>query len=244
MYTLHHAAAIRSIDTVDELNSVAATVKPEEIRLARQSSPPSTRRSIWPPTKTNTGRRARSGSSTRRSPAKRSSHRGRGATESRQPDGRAEEEPRRGELHEKEASKGGRAQGRRSSGQAQTSVAPNGRSFLLAWIVESHLTPIIDASVAGALPHDRRRARPVVSDSGDRVRPQPDWPGERALPAGEAEVRRFRVRRARRHPDADDRTFRSRSAPATRSLHARLVPTRHCLPRIGMTGQRHDRSAT
>src|SRR5207253_2125449 len=36
MYTLHHAAEIRSIDQVEELNSVAAKVKPEEIRLARQ----------------------------------------------------------------------------------------------------------------------------------------------------------------------------------------------------------------
>jgi DNA end-binding protein Ku len=36
MYTLHHAAEIRSIDAVEELNSVAAKVKPEEIRLAKQ----------------------------------------------------------------------------------------------------------------------------------------------------------------------------------------------------------------
>src|SRR6267378_5326330 len=36
MYTLHHAAEIRSIDAVEELNSVAAKVKPEEIKLARQ----------------------------------------------------------------------------------------------------------------------------------------------------------------------------------------------------------------
>jgi DNA end-binding protein Ku len=36
MYTLHHAAEIRSIDTVEELNAVSATVKPEEMRLARQ----------------------------------------------------------------------------------------------------------------------------------------------------------------------------------------------------------------
>jgi non-homologous end joining protein Ku len=28
MYTLHHAAEIRSIDTVDELDSVASRVKP------------------------------------------------------------------------------------------------------------------------------------------------------------------------------------------------------------------------
>ena len=36
MYTLHHAAEIRNIDTVEELNSVATTVKPEEIKLAQQ----------------------------------------------------------------------------------------------------------------------------------------------------------------------------------------------------------------
>ena len=36
MYTLHHAAEIRSIDQVEELNSVPATVKPEEIKLAQQ----------------------------------------------------------------------------------------------------------------------------------------------------------------------------------------------------------------
>src|ERR1700716_1372241 len=34
MYTLHHAAEIRSIDAVDELNSVASTVRPEELHLA------------------------------------------------------------------------------------------------------------------------------------------------------------------------------------------------------------------
>jgi DNA end-binding protein Ku len=36
MYTLHHAAEIRSIDAVDELRSVPDKVKPEEIRLAKQ----------------------------------------------------------------------------------------------------------------------------------------------------------------------------------------------------------------
>jgi DNA end-binding protein Ku len=36
MYTLHHAAEIRGIDAVEELNSVPSKVKPEEIRLARQ----------------------------------------------------------------------------------------------------------------------------------------------------------------------------------------------------------------
>ena len=36
MYTLHHAAEIRGIDAVEELGSVPAKVRPEEIRLARQ----------------------------------------------------------------------------------------------------------------------------------------------------------------------------------------------------------------
>ncbi len=36
MYTLHHAAEIRGIDAVEELNSVPSKVKPEEIKLARQ----------------------------------------------------------------------------------------------------------------------------------------------------------------------------------------------------------------
>lgn len=36
MYTLHHAAEIRSIDVVEELGSVPVKVKPEEIKLAKQ----------------------------------------------------------------------------------------------------------------------------------------------------------------------------------------------------------------
>jgi DNA end-binding protein Ku len=36
MYTLHHAAEIRSIDAVEDLNSVPEKVKPEEVKLARQ----------------------------------------------------------------------------------------------------------------------------------------------------------------------------------------------------------------
>src|SRR5689334_15818496 len=36
MYTLHHAAEIRGIEVVEELNSVPTKVKPEEIKLARQ----------------------------------------------------------------------------------------------------------------------------------------------------------------------------------------------------------------
>jgi DNA end-binding protein Ku len=36
MYTLHHAAEIRSIDTIDELHSVPTQVKADELRLAKQ----------------------------------------------------------------------------------------------------------------------------------------------------------------------------------------------------------------
>ena len=36
MHTLHHAAEIRSIETVDELRAVPDAVKPEEMKLARQ----------------------------------------------------------------------------------------------------------------------------------------------------------------------------------------------------------------
>jgi DNA end-binding protein Ku len=36
MHTLHHAAEIRSIDQVEELNSITTKVKPEEAKLARQ----------------------------------------------------------------------------------------------------------------------------------------------------------------------------------------------------------------
>jgi DNA end-binding protein Ku len=36
MYTLHHAAEIRSMDAVEELNSVSEKTRPEEIKLAKQ----------------------------------------------------------------------------------------------------------------------------------------------------------------------------------------------------------------
>ncbi len=36
MHTLHRATEIRSIDAIDDLDAVPATVKPEEMRLARQ----------------------------------------------------------------------------------------------------------------------------------------------------------------------------------------------------------------
>ena len=72
MYTLRHAKEVRSMDAIDELQTVPAKVKPDEVKLARQvienfegdartgkSTATSTRKSC-------------SGSSTRRSPARKS----------------------------------------------------------------------------------------------------------------------------------------------------------------------------
>src|SRR5690606_31700360 len=36
MYTMRHAKEVRSMDAIDELTTVPAKVKPEEIRLAKQ----------------------------------------------------------------------------------------------------------------------------------------------------------------------------------------------------------------
>jgi DNA end-binding protein Ku len=36
MYTLHHAAEIRTIDQIEELETVPRTVKPQELKLAKQ----------------------------------------------------------------------------------------------------------------------------------------------------------------------------------------------------------------
>jgi DNA end-binding protein Ku len=36
MYTLHHAAEIRTIDQIEELSTVPRTVKPSELKLAKQ----------------------------------------------------------------------------------------------------------------------------------------------------------------------------------------------------------------
>ena len=36
MYTLHHAAEIRTIDQIEELSTVPRTVKPQELKLAKQ----------------------------------------------------------------------------------------------------------------------------------------------------------------------------------------------------------------
>ena len=107
MYTLHHAAEIRGIDSVEELNSVPTKVKPEEIKLAKQVI----ETFDGPLDLADYKDEYREGLQRdhRREDRRRGDRRagGRGAAEGRQPDGRAEEEPRRGQR----ARRRSRAQG-------------------------------------------------------------------------------------------------------------------------------------
>ena len=103
MHTLHHAAEIRGIDSVDELNSVPAKVKPEEMKLARQVI--ETFEQPLEPRRLQGRVSRRAAADHRREDRRRGGRRagGRGAAEGRQPDGRAEEEPRHGQRREEEA---------------------------------------------------------------------------------------------------------------------------------------------
>ena len=110
MHTLHHAAEMRSIDAVDELNSVPATVKPEEMKLARQVI-----QTFEQPLNLADYKDEYREGLQRIIDAKIAGEEvvattDRGAAEGRQPDGRAEEEPGHGERGEKKtASAAGRA---------------------------------------------------------------------------------------------------------------------------------------
>lgn len=59
MYTLHHAGELRTMEGIDELNSVPETVKLEEIKLARQLSTLIMPRSISPPIMTSMSKASR-----------------------------------------------------------------------------------------------------------------------------------------------------------------------------------------
>ena len=118
MHTLHHAAEMRGIDSVDELNSVPATVKPEEMKLARQVI----QTFEQPLNLADYKDEYRDGPAAdhRREDRRRGGRRHdcRGAAEGRQPDGGAEEEPRRGERGEEEEREGRCRQARRGETQA------------------------------------------------------------------------------------------------------------------------------
>ena len=72
MYTLHHDAEIRSIDQIEELSSLPAKVKPEEMKLAKQVIATFDGELNLKDYKDDTGK-VSARSSTRRSQAKRSS---------------------------------------------------------------------------------------------------------------------------------------------------------------------------
>ena len=93
MYTLRHANEIRSMDAIDDLADMPATVKPAEIRLARAGDGDVCGRArLRVVSRRLPGRPARHHRRQDRGPRGRRA-RGRGAAEGRQPDGRAPEEP-------------------------------------------------------------------------------------------------------------------------------------------------------
>ena len=110
MHTLHHAAEIRSIDAVEELNSVPAKVKPEEMKLAQQVietfEGPLNLADYKDEYREGLQRiiDAKIAGEEIVAPERR------GAAEGRQPDGGAEEEPRRGQRQQEEAGQGRRAE--------------------------------------------------------------------------------------------------------------------------------------
>ena len=123
MYTLHHAAEIRSIDTVEELNSVPSKVKPDEIKLAKQviGTFEGPLNLADYKDEYREGLQAHHRREDRRRGDRRAARRG--AAEGRQPDGCAEEEPRRGEQHEEEIGEGRpRQTRRRREAQARVEV--------------------------------------------------------------------------------------------------------------------------
>ena len=108
MHTLHHAAEIRSIDTVEELNSVPSKVKPEEIEAGaagdRDFEGPLDLADYKDEYREGLQRiiDAKIAGEEIVAPADG------GAAEGRQPDGGAQEEPRRGERSEETSRESGR----------------------------------------------------------------------------------------------------------------------------------------
>ena len=129
MHTLHHAAEIRSMDAVEELNTVSPKVKPEEIKLARQvidtfegpldlaSYKDEYREGLQAIIDAKIAGAGDRGAEPRR------------AAESGEPHGRAQEEPRHGQRDEEAAREGRDAEG---AGQAETRVGPASCALRLA----------------------------------------------------------------------------------------------------------------
>ena len=117
MYTLHHDAEIRGIDQIEELNSVPAKVKPEEMKLAKQVI--ATFESELEPEGLQGRVQGGAAPDHRRQDRRRGDRgaRGPGAAEGRRPDGGAAPQPQRGQHREEEARQG-RAQAREAKAVA------------------------------------------------------------------------------------------------------------------------------
>ncbi len=128
MYTLHHAAEIRSMNAVDELGSIPAQVKPEEIKLAKQvigtfdgklDPEPVPRRLPGRPDEDHRGE-----DSGRRGGGARD----RSASEGRQSNGSAQEESRLGERGTEEDGQGrGASQASGAGGRQEARTSLSGR---------------------------------------------------------------------------------------------------------------------
>ena len=106
MYTLHHDAEIRSIDQIEELNSVPSKVKPEEMKLAKQVIATFDGELNLKDYKDEYKEGLRQDH--RRQDRRRGDRRagGAGAAEGRRPDGGAAPQPRLGQHREEEAGEG------------------------------------------------------------------------------------------------------------------------------------------
>jgi DNA end-binding protein Ku len=131
MYTLHHAAEIRSIDQVDELNSVPTSVKPAEMKLAQQVI--STFEGPLDPGELHRRIQGRAAADHRREDRRPGGGRTSAGSsgEGRQLDGRAPEESRHRQRVEEETRQGGldRAN-RQGGGEAQASIVSVPKSEL------------------------------------------------------------------------------------------------------------------
>ena len=157
MYTMRRANEMRSMDAIEELESVPAKVKPEEIKLAKQvianfegRAGPGRLQGRLP---------GRAAADHRRQDRRRGSRRdrGRGAAQGGQPDGRTAPEPRSREHREEEGGEG------RGAREGQGRAGEETRARLARRELVEILLPHELRSRATAGPH-RQRHRIIAAD--------------------------------------------------------------------------------
>ena len=212
MHTLHHAAEIRGIDAVEELNAVPAKVKPEEMKLARQVIGNFEGRSTC-----RLQGRVPGGAAAdhRREDRRRGGGRDRrgGAAEGRQPDGRPAAKPRSGQRRQEEDGKSGvreAREGRRRAAEARRGalIAASGGfggragSLELIAYLSSRQTSSLVLDLRGTMGDGTRRTR-IALRTGVGLWPSPC---RRHHDAGLAGRPAIRARRRRRRAPADRST--------------------------------------